>query len=113
DLCIPPLSLLVLAWMLATSGAVAAWALGAAPLPALVLLAAGAFFGLTIILGWGVFCRDAVPLKALLSLPGYLARKLPIYTSLLCGRLQTEWVRTARDPVSPATSVPPETAKNS
>ena len=55
----------------------------------------GAALAVSLGLGWAVFCRRQVPLRALLAVPLYMLRKLPIYARMLVRR-QHAWVRTER-----------------
>lgn len=96
DLLVPPLTLLVSLWGVLAAVAAAGAAAGASPGPLLALLAGGATFFTSIGVGWLVFCRRRVPAAALLAVPGYVLRKLPIYFRFLTGRGQTHWVRTPR-----------------
>jgi hypothetical protein len=96
DLCVPPLASLVLLLVLATGCAAALLAAGgsaislAVSLLSLVLMTAG------IMLAWHRVAREIVSLGELLSVPGYVFAKLPIYIKLFTAR-QMEWVRTRRD----------------
>lgn len=98
DLTVPPVSLLIVSWGVAAFLAGMGWWLGASSLPMQVLLTAGALTGVVILGGWARYCREAVPWTALLSIPWYVLRKLPIYAKFLVRRRQQEWVRTAREP---------------
>jgi hypothetical protein len=65
----------------------------------------------SVLLAWARFARDLLSLGHLLSLPLYLAWKVPIYLGLLT-RPQRSWVRTDRSPVErsepdPAWDEPP------
>ncbi len=97
DLAIPPLSLLMLTWLLAVSFCVSGAICGANPWPALFLGSAGVALILAIMAGWYVHCRKQIPLATLLRAPIYMLGKLPIYVSFLGGR-RSAWVRTERDP---------------
>ncbi|HMC10455.1 MAG TPA: glycosyltransferase family 2 protein [Pirellulaceae bacterium] len=97
DLAIPPLALLVVALTMVTAGAAAAWVAGASPWPLLIGATACFALGTAVILGWAVYCREQVPLFALVAAPLYVAAKLPIYLAFLVKR-QQRWVRTERDP---------------
>jgi cellulose synthase/poly-beta-1,6-N-acetylglucosamine synthase-like glycosyltransferase len=100
DLCIPPLtSLLLLAGLTASLGAVAAWwaqqwavlILAAAPLLALVLSGGVA---------WYAAGRDLLPPSALGHMVRYVLAKMPVYARFFSGR-QSSWIRTRRDDESP------------
>lgn len=97
DLCVPPLSLLVLAWAAGLVLATAAWWwLGVVPLFAQVLAGIGAAVGASVLAGWWVFCREHIPLVALLAAPWYMLRKLPIYVRFFLARGEREWIRGER-----------------
>ena len=88
DLCIPPLSILL---MLAAA-ALPAWLhAGATPwlLPAALL-------PLTLLATWAIHGRDLLPVTRLLAVAAYVLAKLPIYLRFL-GRRQRDWIRTDRD----------------
>lgn len=99
DMLVPPLSLLVMAWIGAMIGLVAAAVLGASVIPAIALGMGGMIMTATIVLSWWVFARNAIPGSTLLSIPLYLLWKVPLYMAFLLKR-QTRWVRTERDAVS-------------
>ncbi|MAT15585.1 MAG: glycosyl transferase [Planctomyces sp.] len=96
DIAVPPFSLMIFLWMLATMTTAVAALLGASIIP----FAALAITGLCLIgligFNWFIHCRHAIPLKALVGVPKYVFKKLPIYFSFLVKR-QQEWVRTDRE----------------
>lgn len=97
DQCIPPFSLLVLAWcggLVATTAAW--WWLGASPLFAQVFAGLGVAMVLSVLAGWWVYCRDQIPLVALLAAPWYMLRKLPIYVKFFLARGERQWIRGER-----------------
>lgn len=100
DLCVPPLSFLVLL----LGGTLAAGALFALATGALGPLWLGALSALLMVIGigtaWHRFGRDAITLGELLGIPLYVLAKLPMYARLLIAR-QTQWVRTGRDKPQP------------
>jgi cellulose synthase/poly-beta-1,6-N-acetylglucosamine synthase-like glycosyltransferase len=95
DMSLPPLAsfaaLLMVALALgvvcALLGAAAAWWLAAS---------ACALFGLAVALAGRGYGRGIVSLRDLLSVPAYIAAKLPLYLRALTRR-QAEWIRTERD----------------
>lgn len=96
DLLVPPLSLLVMLWLVGLLGsAIAAWA-GASSLPLLLLGIEGGLIFAAIIFGWAKFCRRELPAKTLLMVPFYILWKIPLYFSFLL-KPQKAWVRTERD----------------
>ena len=99
DLLIPPFSLLIVCWMIGLVIAAGGWLLGASAHPLQLLAGAGALAGTVVLAGWSRFCRDAVSAAALLSIPVYMLKKLPIYAAFLFRRGEKQWVRTAREPV--------------
>jgi cellulose synthase/poly-beta-1,6-N-acetylglucosamine synthase-like glycosyltransferase len=96
DLAIPPLSLLVLAWAAVWLAAFAGWIIGCGLLPLATASALGGVLTLAVFAGWAAWCRQQVPLRALILAPGYALWKLPIYAAFVFKR-QREWVRTQRD----------------
>ena len=97
DLCVPPLSLLVLLWVAllaascvdsaftgswSTTAGIAAWL---------------SSIGAIVALSWLRYGRQTLPFFALASAPFYVLWKIPIYLAFLVKR-QKAWVRTARDP---------------
>jgi cellulose synthase/poly-beta-1,6-N-acetylglucosamine synthase-like glycosyltransferase len=95
DLCVPPLSLLVMSsgavWILAVIFALVSGELVPAAIASasIILIASG------ILLAWLCFGRRQFPARILLSVPGYIVGKLPLYAGFLYRR-QTAWVRTRR-----------------
>jgi cellulose synthase/poly-beta-1,6-N-acetylglucosamine synthase-like glycosyltransferase len=96
DLAVPPLSLLVMTLGTAIAVATVAWLLGASPIPLAMLLAAAIVLAAAVLAGWAAYCREQVPMRALLAIPFYVAMKLPIYLAFFVNR-QQQWVRTERD----------------
>lgn len=96
DLSVPPFSLMILLWgiMALFTGTTAV--LGLSPLPFLMLGFTGLLLIALIGLNWFVYCRKVIPFTALMGIPKYILKKLPIYFSFLSKR-QTEWVRTERE----------------
>ncbi|MBF2018728.1 MAG: glycosyltransferase [Hydrococcus sp. C42_A2020_068] len=97
ELCIPPLSLLVVLWLAATGSALLTTFLGASWLPLLILGAAGLIIAASILGAWAKFSRAEIPATALLAMPFYLLWKIPLYFAFLI-RPQTMWRKTERDP---------------
>jgi cellulose synthase/poly-beta-1,6-N-acetylglucosamine synthase-like glycosyltransferase len=97
DLLVPPLSLLIFAWLGAWGASTMAAFAGASPVPATILAAAGIAMGTVALLGWAKYCRRAIPFGSLLAIPAYMVRKLPIYLSFLARRGPRGWVRTERE----------------
>lgn len=98
DLCVPPLSLLVMIWVACMGGSLVARALGASWMPSIFLAIEGLLIFISIISAWAKFGRNDFPLRTLLSVPFYILWKIPLYLAFLI-RPQKKWVRTERDAV--------------
>jgi cellulose synthase/poly-beta-1,6-N-acetylglucosamine synthase-like glycosyltransferase len=104
DLCIPPLSLLVMLWIAALILTGLAGLLGASSwLPAIAVGGEGVLISVAILSAWFKFGRTTLPAKRLLAIPFYLIWKLPLYLKFIV-RPQTQWIRTQRDVASTAES---------
>ncbi len=105
DLAVPPLSLLVVLYLLVTAILAAkGFALGVyAPTVAMLLLGV-AFVAVTIAICL-VFARGVIGLGTLILAPAYALWKLPIYLRFLVKR-EKAWVRTARDPLADQRDTP-------
>ena len=103
DLCVPPLSILVMMWaaMMATGLLVSVF-LGIW-LPSILLGIEGFLILTSIITAWAKFGRSNIPGKTLLAVPFYIMWKIPIYLAFLV-KPQTKWIRTQRDTVIVASS---------
>ncbi len=95
DLSIPPLTLLAGLWLAVAGLSGLAWRLGGSGLPLAIVAGGGATLAVSLGLGWAAFCRRQVPPRALLAVPLYMLRKLPIYARMFVRR-QHAWVRTER-----------------
>ncbi len=95
DLCIPPLSLLVMLWAGLLAIALYAGLLGAAWTVALLLGLQGGLMAIALLLTWAKFGRTTIGVRSLLSIPLYVLGKLPRYLRFITHR-QTEWIRTER-----------------
>jgi cellulose synthase/poly-beta-1,6-N-acetylglucosamine synthase-like glycosyltransferase len=98
DLCIPPLSLLVMLWVAVTGGALLAGALGASWIPSIILAIEGLLIFISVVGAWVKFGRADLPILTLLAVPLYILWKIPLYLAFLI-RPQTKWIRTERDAV--------------
>ena len=98
DLCVPPLSLLVMLWAAVMGGALVAGALDASWIPSIVLALEGLLVLISIVGAWAKFGRDDLPVLTLLAVPFYILWKIPLYLAFLV-RPQTKWIRTERDTV--------------
>lgn len=98
ELCVPPLSLLVMLWIAALGLATLAGILGMAWTPAILLAAEGLLILVSIVGAWAKFGRRELPLLTLLAVPFYVLWKIPLYLTFIV-RPQTKWIRTERDAV--------------
>ena len=96
DLLVPPLALMVFLWLITFVVTFAAGMLSIGWIPAIVSAAAGLMLFIAIATAWYRFGRKIIPLGKLLSVPLYVAWKIPLYLKFLFER-QTAWVRTDRD----------------
>jgi cellulose synthase/poly-beta-1,6-N-acetylglucosamine synthase-like glycosyltransferase len=95
DMCVPPLSLLVMLWAGLSAASVLAVALGVAWMPAILLAVAGLLLAAAIFSAWARFGQSELPLFDLLAIPFYVLWKIPLYVRFMI-QPQDEWVRTAR-----------------
>ena len=97
DILIPPLSLLVMAWM---AIAITVWLVtiftNISILPAVVISIAGGFLLAGVMLAWVKFGRTDLPLNNLIAIPFYILSKIPIYLKFLV-KPQSRWLKTERD----------------
>lgn len=98
DMCVPPISVLVMLWVALAGGALVAGAWGASWIPAILLAVEGLLILIAIVGAWAKFGRDDLPALTLLAVPFYLLWKIPLYLAFIV-RPQTKWVRTERDTV--------------
>lgn len=96
DLLVPPLSLLVMFWLLGVSVAALGWWWGLSVLPLVSLGITGGLILIAILAAWAKYCRRELPAQTLLSIPLYILWKIPLYFAFLFKR-QKAWVRTERD----------------
>ncbi|MEA5507021.1 glycosyltransferase family 2 protein [Halotia wernerae UHCC 0503] len=99
DMCVPPLSLLVLIWLLLTAVSLVFGVLTALWMPVAFLATAGLFLLIAILGAWVKFGRTDLPLQELLTVPFYVIWKIPIYLKFLV-QPQNKWIRTERDSVN-------------
>ncbi len=98
DLSVPPLSLLVLLWLVAMILALIAGWLEGSLIPIFITILEGILILTAILLSWAKFARQDLPLRTLLSVPLYVLWKIPLYFAFLV-KPQSKWVRTERDTV--------------
>jgi cellulose synthase/poly-beta-1,6-N-acetylglucosamine synthase-like glycosyltransferase len=116
DVAVPPLSLLVLFWVLLGCGlSVMAWATGSL-LPLIVWASVASLLAVSILAAWYRFGRQLVSAGTLAAIPLYVFAKIPLYLGYLVSP-QREWIRTDRGvaPTVPlahaAVVAPPQTTK--
>ena len=96
DLSVPPLSLLMLLWLVLSGLQVAAYGVGAASIGSpLLVIGAGLPIGVGLMVGWLKFGQDVLPLQAWRGIPQYFLWKLPLYARFLT-QPQTRWLKTER-----------------
>ena len=97
DISVPPLSLLVMTWLV---GMIIIWLAvimaGVSNAPAIIVSIAGGFLVTGVLLAWGKFGRADLPFKNLLAIPFYILGKIPIYLKFLV-KPQSRWLKTERD----------------
>ena len=96
DLCVPPLSLLVMFWCVATVAATIAALTVQIYTPLALLGLEGLLILIAIATAWAKFARHQLPLSTLLAVPFYVLSKVPLYVAFWA-KPQTKWVRTERD----------------
>lgn len=96
ELCVPPLSLLVLMLVAATFVCAVAAILGASSAP--LTLCVISFFGIGagVLAGWLAYGRELVRPRDLMAIPLYVLWKLPLYFSFFTKGKQQAWERTDR-----------------
>ena len=95
DLCVPPLSLLVIFWLFSMLISILAAIFGVW-LPLTIAGTSGGLLIVAILSSWNKFGRSDLPLLELLTIPAYILLKLPLYLKFLI-KPQNKWVRTERD----------------
>jgi cellulose synthase/poly-beta-1,6-N-acetylglucosamine synthase-like glycosyltransferase len=97
DLAVPPLALLVILIIFANLISAALVLIGGSSLPLIISLANVSAFAFAVLVAWWHFGREIMPFRSLLSIPGYVLSKAPIYRQLLLSRNRVQhWVRTDR-----------------
>ncbi len=96
DLCIPPLSLLVMLWFSVSALVTLAAAVSGFWLPVLICYGSGMGLSLAIMSACAGFAQGDLSLKTLISVPLYILWKVPLYLKFLT-QPQIEWVRTHRE----------------
>ena len=96
DIAVPPMSLLVMLWVVMTMIATTTTILGASSLLALMLGVTGLGLLVVLLLIWGKFGREDLSLKDLIAIPFYIISKIVIYFKFLINP-QSLWLKTERD----------------
>jgi cellulose synthase/poly-beta-1,6-N-acetylglucosamine synthase-like glycosyltransferase len=99
DLCVPPLALLVVIWLLLMTVSLLFAIFTTSWIPAAIIATAGFCFLMAILIAWGKFARQDLPMYKLLTIPFYVFWKIPVYLQFLV-KPQSGWVRTQRDKIS-------------
>jgi cellulose synthase/poly-beta-1,6-N-acetylglucosamine synthase-like glycosyltransferase len=87
ELCVPPLSLLVMIWVIVMGGTLVAGTLGTSWIPAIVLAIEGFLLFISVITAWAKFGRSYLSLWTLLTVPFFILQKIPIFLGMLIRRL--------------------------
>jgi cellulose synthase/poly-beta-1,6-N-acetylglucosamine synthase-like glycosyltransferase len=95
EVSVPPLSLLVLAGLLALALLTVGALFGGPALPAVIAASAGVLTASALLFTWARFGRVYLPAAGLLAIPGELASRLSILSRFVT-RPQGTWVRTER-----------------
>ncbi|MFM2312223.1 MAG: hypothetical protein RLZZ04_1499 [Cyanobacteriota bacterium] len=97
DIFIPPLSLLVIAWIVSL---IIFWLVAiftpVSSIPAMIVTIAGGFLLTGVLLAWSKFGRADLPFGSLVAIPFYILGKIPIYLKFLVNP-QSRWLKTERD----------------
>lgn len=97
DLTIPPLAFVAIILFAAFSATgLAGLFTSVTMLPFLIMLLACGLFSVSVILAWAGFARNILTPGDLISIPGYIIRKIPMYVRFWTRR-QKDWIRTGRD----------------
>ncbi len=96
DLCIPPLTLLVMMWSGLMTVSLIFALLQVSWIPAIISLTAGLCVFTGLILAWAKFAITSIPLHKLLTIPLYIFWKIPVYLKFITAP-QKAWIRTQRD----------------
>lgn len=98
DLCVPPLSLLVIIWASLLGFALLAVRIGTSWNPCALLAIEGLLICISIVVAWAKFARRELPAWRLLAIPLYVLWKIPIYIAYLI-QPQSTWIRAERDEI--------------
>ena len=95
ELSVPPLSLLVLAWVFFSAALTVCWIAGAPGWPAALAIGTGAIGAAALLSAWWRFGRQYLSAAGLALVPVELASRFIVLCRFLV-RPQGTWVRTAR-----------------
>ncbi|WP_246666879.1 WecB/TagA/CpsF family glycosyltransferase [Bradyrhizobium guangdongense] len=96
DMAVPPLSLLALLSILITLVSGFAAHLSGNWSAAILSFGSLCAFSFAVLGCWLVFGRDVLPLRAIVSIPAYALKKIPLYLRALFGTRASYWIRTDR-----------------
>lgn len=96
DATVPPLALLVVLELATVSISLVGFWLGGAVLPLTIALATFATMTTVVLLAWFTHGRKLLTPRELLSIPGYILWKIPLYRSFLKTGAHRDWERTDR-----------------
>lgn len=95
DLCILPLSLLILLHVAILFVALTFLLSGTSSLAVYIMITSLLLLGLTVITTWWFVGRDILTIRDFIKIPNYIISKLSIYTRFFVNK-QTVWVKTKR-----------------
>jgi cellulose synthase/poly-beta-1,6-N-acetylglucosamine synthase-like glycosyltransferase len=96
DIFVPPLSLLVMIWLVGTVICYLSVTIGGSLLPAAIASMAGCLILAAVLLAWWQYGRSNLSLLSLIAIPFYVFSKIPIYLKFVV-QPQSRWLRTERD----------------
>jgi cellulose synthase/poly-beta-1,6-N-acetylglucosamine synthase-like glycosyltransferase len=96
DIFVPPLSLLVMIWLVGTVICYLSVTIGGSLLPAAIASMAGCLIVAAVLLAWWQYGRSNLSLLSLIAIPFYVFSKIPIYLKFVV-QPQSRWLRTERD----------------
>jgi glycosyltransferase involved in cell wall biosynthesis len=96
DLSVPPLSLLISILTAAAMATAIAALLGLSANPLILVVACLVLVATAVLLSWIKYGRDVLPLRDLVLIVPYLAKKLRLYAALATGRRVLRWIRADR-----------------
>ncbi len=100
DLSVPPVALLMAILFGLVGLCAITFLVSQLAWPLIWALTLSVLMGIGVFLAWAGFARD-IPLSVLMSVPGYILWKLPMYLALSRGKGQSSWVRTERPDQAP------------